>query len=256
MLPRMRKRIVVWLNPNGALKLIFSTLAVLLAVIMLTYEIPSSKTWNNWRIPLSGKIIAIDAGHGGPDGGAESQDGGIIEKHINLAISLYLRDYLQQAGALVIMTREEDKDLADAKTKGLSRRKTEDLLNRVELIKTKKADMLVTIHLNSIPSTRWKGAQTFYYSKNKESRVLATFIQDELKKHLHTDRVAIKRDNVYLLKALQIPSSLVEIGFLSNPEEARLMADEKYQKKMAEAIYRGILRYYSGEKIAIPDQVY
>lgn len=240
---KKRARIVVWMNKNGILKLVMSATLVMLVIFLFTYELPTTRTWTYWTMPLSGKVIAIDPGHGGPDGGAVSK-GGLVEKDVNLAISRYLRDYLQQAGALVVMTREEDRDLASDGTKGYSKRKTEDLLNRVQLIQTQKAGMSISIHLNSIPSSKWRGAQTFYYSANAEGKKLAESIQSEIRGNLNnTDRVSKTEDEFYLLKTLPIPAVLVEVGFLSNPEEARLMADTVYQKRVAESIYRGIVRY-------------
>ena len=102
-------------------------LSSLLTGILLTQSMPAAKTWSYWTLPLSGKTIAIDAGHGGVDGGAVSKQG-VIEKDLNLAIALYLRDYLQQAGAIVVMTREGDYDLATGDAKAYSKRKTEDLI--------------------------------------------------------------------------------------------------------------------------------
>ncbi|NOU92914.1 N-acetylmuramoyl-L-alanine amidase CwlD [Paenibacillus sp. LMG 31456] len=246
---KRRKRVVVWLTMSGSLKLVMTALLVGLMLFMFTYELPATSTWTNWTMPLSGKKIALDPGHGGPDGGAESKNG-IIEKDINLAITLHLRDYLQEAGALVVMTREEDKDLAQSSTKGYSKRKTEDLVNRAQFITQQKSDLFVSIHLNAIPSAKWSGAQTFYYPTHKQSAILASLIQDEVKKNLkNTDRVAKTVDNVFLLKSLQIPSALVEVGFLSNPAEANLLNTPAYQKKIAASIYQGILRYYAGEKV-------
>lgn len=246
---KRRKRVVVWLTMHGSLKLIMSMLLVALMLFMFTYELPATKTWTYWTMPLSGKKIALDPGHGGPDGGAESKDG-IIEKDINLAIALHLRDYLQEAGAIVVMTRESDRDLAESTTKGYSRRKTEDLINRAQFITQQKSDLFVSVHLNSIPSAKWSGAQTFYYPGSKDNATLASLIQDEIKKNMqNTDRVAKSIDNVYLLKTLTIPSALVEVGFLSNPSEADLLRSPAYQKKVAAAIYQGILRYYAGEKV-------
>ncbi|GAA4873514.1 N-acetylmuramoyl-L-alanine amidase CwlD [Paenibacillus vulneris] len=246
---KRRKRVVVWLTMHSSLKLVMSFLLVLLMLFMFTYELPATKTWTYWTMPLSGKKIALDPGHGGPDGGAESKDG-IIEKDINLAITMYLRDYLQEAGAMVVMTRESDQDLAEPSTKGYSKRKTEDLLARAQFISQQKADLFVSIHLNSIPSDKWSGAQTFYYPNHQDNGLLAALIQDEIKKNLNnTDRVAKPVDNVYLLKTLKIPSALVEVGFLSNPSEAQLLKSPEYQKKVAASVYQGILRYYSGEKV-------
>ncbi|WP_028552483.1 N-acetylmuramoyl-L-alanine amidase CwlD [Paenibacillus sp. UNC451MF] len=246
---KRRKRVVVWLTMHSSLKLVMSFLLVVLMLFMFTYELPATKTWTYWTMPLSGKKIALDPGHGGPDGGAESKDG-IIEKDINLAITMHLRDYLQEAGAMVVMTRENDQDLAEPSTKGYSRRKTEDLLARAQFITQQKADLFVSIHLNSIPSEKWSGAQTFYYPNHQDNGVLAALIQDEVKKNLkNTDRVAKPVDNVYLLKTLKIPSALVEVGFLSNPNEAQMLKSPEYQKKVAASVYQGILRYYSGEKV-------
>ena len=171
------------------------------------------------HMPLSGYVIAIDPGHGGPDGGAVSKSG-VVEKEITLKVALLLRDYLQEAGALVIMTRETDTDLAEEGTKGYSKRKTQDLMRRVRMIKEKQADTLVSIHLNAIPSPRWSGAQTFYHPSLEESRVLATFIQSELIHNLgNTTRLPKQREDIYILKASEIPASMVEIGFLSNPRK-------------------------------------
>lgn len=222
-------------------------LVTLTATVFLS-EIPSSRTWTHWSLPLSGKVIALDAGHGGADGGAVSRDG-IIEKDLNLAIVLYLRDYLQQAGAIVQLTREGDYDLALPDTKGYSKRKTQDLTERADKVQKLQADLAVSIHMNSIPSPRWSGAQTFYSPKNTDSKRLAAIIQSELRVVLgNTQRIAKQADTIYLLKKLEMPTALVEVGFLSHPEEADLLADEQYQRKVAAAIYRGILRYTSGEE--------
>ncbi|MFC5528052.1 N-acetylmuramoyl-L-alanine amidase CwlD [Cohnella yongneupensis] len=212
-------------------------------------EMPTSRTWSHWSTPLTGKVIALDAGHGGADGGAVSR-GGEIEKDLNLAIVLYLRDYLQQAGALTLLTREGDYDLAGPETKGYARRKTEDLMQRVQQLGKTKVDLTVSIHMNSMPSPQWTGAQTFFYPSNPENQRLAAVIQTEIREALgNTDRIAKKAETIYLLKQLSMPTALVEVGFLSNPEEANLLADEQYQRKVAAAIYRGILRYSSGETV-------
>lgn len=246
----MRKRWVVWLTFHSVLKLITTGVLVFLLLFLFTYELPATKTWTYWTMPLSGKVIALDAGHGGPDGGAQSLEG-LVEKDVTLPITLYLRDYLQQAGAVVVLTREEDTDLADPDTKGMSHRKTEDLIRRAQFVTGHKSDLFVSIHLNAIPSPKWSGAQTFFYSQNKDNPNLAALIQDEIRKNLeNTDRIAKELDRTnYLLKTLKIPSALVEVGFLSNPQEAAMMANENYQKKVAGAIYQGILRYYSGESL-------
>lgn len=202
--------------------------------------------WDAWNLPLTGKIIYIDPGHGGVDGGAEN--GEAVEKDIALSISKMLRDYLQQQGALVLMTREKDIDLADEDTKGLSRRKTEDLHRRVELINESKADYFISIHLNSIPSSRWYGAQTFYHEKYIENKIAAEMIQERLRENLDTKRKAKSISHVYLMKKAKKPGVLVEVGFLSNPAEREKLLSEEYQEKVAASIYEGIIRYFTEER--------
>ncbi|AIQ20711.1 N-acetylmuramoyl-L-alanine amidase [Paenibacillus sp. FSL H7-0357] len=245
---RKQRKVSVWISWNSIKKSMLG--AVLLAVMIgiIAYDMPTAKTLNYWSLPLSGKIIAIDAGHGGPDGGAVSREG-LIEKDINLSVSLYLRDYLQQAGAIVVMTREGDYDLAQEGTKGYSKRKTEDLKQRVRTIEEKGADLFISVHMNSVPSGRWSGAQTFYYPNNEGNKALAGFVQDELRATLeNTDRVAKTVNTVYLLKALKMPAVLVEVGFLSHPQESALLGDDVYQRKVATSIYRGIMRYASEQQ--------
>lgn len=206
---------------------------------------PSFQTSNS---PLTGQVILVDPGHGGIDGGAVSKDG-LVEKEITLKIALFLRDYLQEAGAYVVLTREKDYDLANEKTDQISKRKAEDLMRRVHLIKEKYADAVISIHLNAFPQKQYSGAQTFYDPKLQANQRLASFIQRELIQNLeNTKRIPKQKGDVYLLKESSVPTVLVEAGFLSNDQEAKLLATENYQKKIAASIYSGIIKYYSKEK--------
>ncbi|MGV3487687.1 MAG: N-acetylmuramoyl-L-alanine amidase CwlD [Tuberibacillus sp.] len=228
-------------------KKIIIIIGVLLLIFVLNYEILTRNSWSNWHLPLAGKVIVLDPGHGGPDGGAEGGD--LVEKDISLAITQKLRDYLQEAGALVIMTRDDDKDLADEDTKGLSRRKAEDLKRRAKLVEQTEADLFISIHLNAIPSPKWRGAQTFYNPKSDKNKKLAAFIQDSLREQLeNTDRRAKSIGQIYLLRTVEVPAALVEVGFLSNHGERSLLETKRYQKKVAESIYHGVMRFYTKEK--------
>lgn len=234
---------------NNKFRTVFYVLLIVFIAAIITRNFLVHPTLTNWANPLSGIVIVVDAGHGGPDGGAVSRDG-LVEKEINLLIAKYLRDYLQEAGAVVMMTREKDEDLADENPPGS--RKTQDLHRRADIIRESGADLFVTIHLNSIHSSRWSGAQTFYYSGHRTSKYLAVFIQDQLRANLqNTDRIAKSADTIYLLKTSPVPSVLVEAGFLSNPQEAQLLAKPDYQKQVAASIYQGILRFYT-ERDKIP----
>ncbi|WP_010095702.1 N-acetylmuramoyl-L-alanine amidase CwlD [Ornithinibacillus scapharcae] len=228
-------RILIW----------FVGLVILIALIR--YPLPEVEQTTGFSLPLSGKTIVLDPGHGGPDGGAVGSDK-TQEKDIALEVVKTLRNYLEQAGAVVYLTREEDTDLADENTKGLSRRKAEDIRKRMEFINTHDADFFLTVHLNAIPSPKWRGAQTFYYPKSDEGKHLAKKIQAEIKRNLeNTNRTELAINNLYLLKKAEIPGALVEIGFLSNEEELELLKDGTYQRQMAASIYEGILRYVTEE---------
>lgn len=232
------------MNRLGKITMWFLGLGILIFLIQLPIQ-HANKTWESWSLPLAGKTIVIDPGHGGPDGGAVGRDQ-TQEKDIALTVAKKLRSYLEQAGGLIYLTREEDTDLADPDTSGLSRRKSEDIRNRLDFIHDKQADLFVTIHLNAIPSPRWRGAQTFYYPEFDESRHLAKMIQAELVRNLeNTDREALAINGIYLLKYAEIPGALVEIGFLSNEEERELLKQDEYQEQVAGSIYLGILRYFT-----------
>ncbi|MCF6139437.1 N-acetylmuramoyl-L-alanine amidase CwlD [Pseudalkalibacillus berkeleyi] len=218
-----------------------------LLLYVINQQILTNNSWSTWSLPLTGKIIVLDAGHGGVDGGAVGK-GDIQEKEIALDISLKLRDYLQQAGALVIMTRETDKDLAGEGTQRIRHRKTEDLLKRTEIVNTSNADMFISIHLNAIPSSRWYGAQVFYNPSIDENEKMAKFIQDQIRSNLeNTTRKAKPINNVYMIRKAEVPGALVEVGFLSNPNERELLKTKLYQTKIAASIYQGIMRYYTNE---------
>ncbi|MRG88064.1 N-acetylmuramoyl-L-alanine amidase CwlD [Salinibacillus xinjiangensis] len=221
-------------------------LAVL--IFLLQYPVTTKEAWESWSLPLSGKVIVLDPGHGGVDGGAVGSDE-TLEKDIALSTVEKLRDYLQEAGALVYLTREDDRDLAAEGTKGLSKRKVEDIRKRVQFIQDKEPDLFLSIHLNAIPSSKWSGAQTFYYPAVGKSEHLAKFIQSEIRRNLdNTTRKAQAIKNVYILKHAKSPGALVEIGFLSNPHERDLLKTTDYQLKMAGSIYEGILRYITEEE--------
>ncbi|MFG6497402.1 N-acetylmuramoyl-L-alanine amidase CwlD [Fictibacillus sp. UD] len=216
---------------------------------IFTYHFLDDDSWRSWNLPLSGKIIVIDPGHGGVDGGAIG-DGKVLEKEIALNISVLLRDYLQEAGALVIMTRETDRDLANEWTKKLRHRKWEDLKERKRIINENNADLFISIHLNSLPSSRWRGAQVFYHPGKEDGENVSKFIQDEIKRNLqNTNRFAKSMEGLYLLRTAEVPGALVEVGFLSNPTERELLKTESYQKSVAASIYQGMLRFYTNEPL-------
>ncbi len=226
-------------------RLRYTGLAICIVTVfmIISFRVMEESSWNDWNLPLSGKTIILDPGHGGPDGGAYVN--GVAEKDISLDISKMLRDYLQGQGALVIMTREEDQDLAGG-VDGYRARKRMDLQKRVELINETEADLYLSIHLNAFPSGSSSGAQTFYTLRYKENKQIAKLIQKELKDNLqNTKREAKSIDQVYLMKYAKKPGALVEVGFLSNAREREALQDPDYQVQIAASIYEGVIRYFT-----------
>lgn len=194
----------------------------------------------------AGRIkIVIDPGHGGFDGGYDPSGNGISspkEKEINLSIALKLKKKLEDEGFEVIMTREDDKALCEDSD---SNKKRTDMRNRVELINGSGANLVVSIHQNSFPQKSSKGAQVFYYKTSEEGKRMAEIMQNCLREDLwpENNRQPKADSSYYMLKKSVCPIIIVECGFLSNPEEAALLNDEKYQDKTASSICRGIKEY-------------
>ena len=220
---------------------------VVLLFLMMTYKMNQRESFQQWNLPLAGKVIIIDPGHGGVDGGAAFK--GVIEKNITLPISLKLRDYLQEQGALVLMTREKDGDLADPDSKSIRERKRTDLIKRTKFINESEADFYISIHANAFPEGSSKGAQTFFSPKFSENKQAAKLIQAELVHNLkNTKRQAKPLENVYLVKNAKKPGVLVEVGFLSNEQERLSLQSEIYQNDIALSIYTGVIRYFLNEQ--------
>ena len=188
-------------------------------------------------MPLTGKTIVIDVGHGLEDSGANV--GKIYEKDINLQISLFLEKELGSKGANVILTREGDYDLSAPNARF---RKKSDFDNRIKLINTSNADIYLSIHLNYLSDSRYSGPQVFYNNDNKN---LAEKIQKSLNAFTKSERdVKQIPKSTYMYSKLKIPGVLIECGFLSNAKERSLLTNEDYQKKIANAICEGVLEYY------------
>ena len=191
-------------------------------------------------LPLFGKVIYIDPGHGGLDPGALY--GGIKEKDINLEISKKLEDRLTKLGAIVYLTRNGDYDLSAIRT---SNRKRSDLSRRVNMINNSKCDLFLSIHLNAEDTNTWRGAQVFYDDINISNKKLANILQKQFKYDLKTSRKVKKVDNLYLQRRVKVPGVLIEVGFLSNANERYLLKNNSYQIKTVNSITKGLLTYFN-----------
>ncbi len=195
--------------------------------------------------PVSGKTVVIDAGHGVPDEGAESSNG-TTEAETNLKIALKVQNLLEQSGCNVILTRSDENAIYDLDAKTLKQKKISDIRNRVKIGNEAQADIFVSIHLNKIPQQQYYGWQCFYKPNDENSIKLAKKIQAKLNDAIQKEnkRVAMKLDTVYIMKHVEIPISIVECGFLSNPEEEKQLLDDTYQNRLAWGIYNGIEEFF------------
>ena len=178
--------------------------------------------------------------------GAESKNG-TTEAEINLKIVLKLQQLLEQSGCTVILTRSDENAIYDLDAKTLKQKKISDIHNRVKIGNESAADIFVSIHLNKINEQQYYGWQTFYNSNNEQSKVLAEQIQVNLNESIQKEnhRIAMKLNSVYIMKYVEIPISIVECGFLSNPQEEEELLQDSYQDKLAWGIYNGIISYFS-----------
>lgn len=196
-------------------------------------------------LPVTNKVIVVDAGHGTPDEGAESNNG-VTEAEINLKIALKLQNLLEQSGAEVVLTRSDANAIYNIDSKTLRQKKNSDIHNRVKIGNESSADIFVSIHLNKIPQSQYWGWQCFY-NQNEKSKVLAESLQNNLNEAIQKEnkRIAMKLDTVYIMKHVEIPISIVECGFLSNEEEEKKLQEDDYQDRLAWGIYNGIMDYFS-----------
>jgi N-acetylmuramoyl-L-alanine amidase len=200
-----------------------------LSIIFILCIVVFSKDVVLASLPLTGKVITIDVGHGGVDPGSVYD--GVYEKDLNLAISLELEKELSRLGASVILTREGDYDLS--KPNAYLRKKS-DFDNRIKLINNSGANYYLSIHLNYLEDEEYYGPQVFYNNNNEE---IALHLQKDLNALLNTDReVKMIPSKTYMYSRLKIPGVLIECGFLSNDYERNLLITKEYQKKLASII--------------------
>lgn len=192
----------------------------------------------------TGKVIIIDAGHGGEDAGAIGINGA-YEKDLNLAIALEVGKELTNRGYTVIYTRTEDKMLylPEENIKGM--RKISDLKNRCKLTDAYEDCILVSIHMNSFGSSKYSGLQVYYADGNVESRMLATKIQNSVREELQPEnkRQVKNGKSLYLLENSNGTPVIIECGFLSNESECEKLSQKEYQKQLSFSIICGIIEY-------------
>ena len=191
------------------------------------------------------RVIVLDAGHGGEDGGAVGH-GGVLEKDINLKVAKIIYELLKLNDTNVIMTRTEDKMLYDRYQNYEGRKKMYDLRARVEMANEIEDSVLISIHMNSYPSPSCRGAQVYYSKNHSESYNIAGKVQTYLSSYVQKDntrKIKAAGSNIYLLDKASSPAVLIECGFLSNPDDTKMLSDAEYRKKLACSIFAALCDY-------------
>lgn len=197
------------------------------------------------NINLADKVVVIDSGHGGIDPGKASSTG-LLEKNINLAIAKVLQQKLKDTGINVVMTREDDEGLYSEDD---GNKKIADMKKRCSIIAESNADIVISVHQNSFQSSSVKGAQMFYYKHSVQGKRLAQILQKSFKQNVDSENERVEKadSTYYMLLHTASPTVIAECGFLSNPQEAELLNTPEYQEKVAQALYLGIIEYFTGE---------
>jgi N-acetylmuramoyl-L-alanine amidase len=193
-------------------------------------------------LPKSTVTVIIDAGHGGRDGGASTEDG-VLEKHLNLAVAKKVQALLSLADVNVVMTRESDIMLASDDSE---HKKRDDLNARLHMADAYENCIFVSIHMNKFPVAKYSGLQVYYSKNHAQSALLAEAVQGGAAAFLREGNSRTTKaadDSIYILHNIKVPAVLVECGFLSNPEEAELLQTEEYQNKLALVISAAILEH-------------
>ena len=230
----------LYLSLNLSKTLTASLVAVLIFSLVLSFSFASKPTVAN-TVPTKNAVI-VDAGHGGEDGGTQSS-AGILEKDINLAISMKLGALLKLMGYSVIYTRTQDKLVYGADAVTQRQKKVSDIHHRMSLMEMYPEALFLSIHQNYFSQSKYSGAQIFYSKNNQSSKAFAESIQTSIRSLLQPEndrQIKPTGTDIYLLYHAKSPAVMVECGFMSNAGEALLLSDEAYQKKLCLAIMAGI----------------
>ena len=221
-----------------------AALLLVLSAVTVSILLPPKAVETSVSVSAGKTVWVIDAGHGGEDGGAVAVDGS-KESDMNLAIARRLDALLVLLGEETRMTRTEDISIHDGSASTLREKKRSDLENRVELVNSTQGAILVSIHQNSLPSSkRTQGAQVFY-GKKEWSAELANTVQRALNQTVNAGNEKTKKAidaSIFLMKNVTAPAILIECGFLSNESETALLKSADYQQKLAIVIASGLLQ--------------
>ncbi|WP_427846190.1 N-acetylmuramoyl-L-alanine amidase family protein [Desulfitobacterium metallireducens] len=217
-------------------------------IVLLMASLVFSVLWQGSTVVISHlnntqHIVVIDAGHGGYDPGAITSQG-LYEKEINLQMAKRVGELLKPSGIQVFLTREEDIDYVPEGTRGRQTKKQADLNYRIDLAKQANAEAFISLHLNSTVTGKNSGAETFYQNQSEEGKRLAESIQEELIKVPGMNRRIAKPGDFYVIKNTPMPAVIVELGYISNPQERVRLQQTWYQDQLARSVAKGIAQYF------------
>lgn len=219
------------------LRTILIVIAFILSCVLVSVGIAVA---TNKESPKPTYTIVVDAGHGGRDDGCSGKNG-TKESEINLKIAKVLKNNLETLGIRVVMTRSDGNGLYSSNATNF---KQSDMDKRMEIIRSAKPDMVISIHQNSYTDESLRGAQAFYQENDETSKGFAESIQSQLINILNTPRLESNKGDYYILKESELPAVIVECGYLTNAEEEKLLNTEDYQNKVAYAIMCGVVKYF------------
>lgn len=223
--------------------IISALISLILIIPMLNFAFPLPSKRANTQSQVT---IVLDAGHGGEDGGCEG--GGLVEKDLNLDITLRVANLLREKGVNVVLTRETDILLYDKNSDYEGKKKYQDVRKRLEIAQNQENPVLVSIHMNSFSQSKYSGLQVWYGKSDSRSKTLAGLIQSNTKKELQpSNKRVIKAatSSIFLLHNATFPAVLIECGFLSNPDEAQALGDAEYRQQLSSLIFQSIMAYIS-----------
>ena len=255
-----RKVKVIVFSPSNFLLLALPALLIFAAAFAFSPSITLASLCKG--SPLKGITVALDPGHGGIDSGTHFE-AVMLEKEIVLEIGLELRRLLELAGARVMITREKDEELSRYCSDENMERHRRDLRGRVELINASKAHFALSLHINSIYDSSVRGPITFYSGAKPENKRLAETVQNSLNIlfSAHSREGQLMHEHpqesgaYYILNETAMPTVLVEMAFMSSPDDRELLKSNPFKRKIARAIFLGVLNYIKGgEKYEKPPQ--
>ena len=224
--------------------IILVAIVILCAIVGGAILSAVAKTEYVYTVPNSTYTVVVDAGHGGIDGGCVGDTTNVYESELNLTYAKAVAGTLNRMGISVVMTRTSSDGLYDPSATNLKR---SEMLYRKTVIENALPNLVLSLHMNSFPIHSPRGAQVFYKKNSEQGEKLATSLQNALHKDIPYAKLNAKVGDYYVLNCTDVPSALVECGFLSNPEEEKLLQDKSYIEKFCYTLCCGIVDYLNSK---------